>query len=62
LKDLAEVRRAIEARKEKGLQRVRVVLYRNSPDRNTQVVQALVELVREKGLTPDISEPPSDAP
>jgi hypothetical protein len=44
------------------LQKVVIVLYGNSPDKNNANVRNLVDLVRGQGLTLDMSEPPGDAP
>lgn len=64
LLNLQEVRERLAQRRkqELPLQKVVIVLYEDSPDKDNPIVRDLVDLVRGDGLTPDISEPPGKAP
>ncbi|HXG09715.1 MAG TPA: hypothetical protein VNK04_07990 [Gemmataceae bacterium] len=44
------------------LKKAIIVLYQNSPDRDTAVVRDLMRLIETRGLTPDISFAPGRAP
>jgi hypothetical protein len=61
---LDEVRALLAARlkQQPPLEKVVIVLYENSPDKDTQIVRSLVDLARDNRLTPDISEPQGKAP
>jgi hypothetical protein len=61
---LNELKKMIDDRhrQEPPLEKMVIVVYLDSPDRNTRVVQNLVEMARESSLTPDVSEPRRKAP
>lgn len=66
LKTLDEVKEAVERRLQeagvKRLGRVEIVIYLNSPDRDTPTVKDLVNWVTLKGLEPAVTMPPVKSP
>jgi hypothetical protein len=58
LKDRVEFRRA----QAMPFERLNIVIYKNSPDQNTQIVQQIKVLAQENSVTPEISEPNENAP
>ena len=61
---LEEVRALIAQRREQKspLEKLEIVLYEDSPDQNTRIVQQLEELAKDSGLTPKISKPKGKVP
>ena len=61
---LDEVRALIAQRREQKPppEKLVIVLYKDSPDQNTPIVEKLKELAKDNGLTPEISLPEGNAP
>jgi hypothetical protein len=61
---LKEVQAQITQRRaqQPPLEKLEIVLYEDSPDQNTRIVQQLKELAQDNGLTPKISEPNGKVP
>jgi hypothetical protein len=60
LQTLPEVTETLSRKKD--LKKVVIVLYKNSPDRDTTVVRDLEQLIQARGLTPEISLDPRRSP
>jgi len=60
----AEVKERVAIRRAQTMpfEKLIVVIYKNSPDLNTQIVQQLKTLAQDNSLTPEISEPNENAP
>lgn len=63
LKTMLEIEELVDRQSRDGrLKRLEIVIYLNSPDKDTQPVQDLQNLAKRKGLTPAVTEPPRKAP
>jgi hypothetical protein len=60
----AEIKDRVAFRRAQAMpfEKLIIVIYKNSPDQNTQIVQRLKELAQESSVTPEISEPNANAP
>ncbi len=61
---LEQIKQAVDQKRQQapGLQKLEIVLYENSPHRDTPVVMELQNWAKQKGLTPIVALPPGKAP